>query len=36
LLDGSNPTEYVKYAIAAFNAANEVVVNRVPAIIVLI
>jgi hypothetical protein len=35
LLDGSNPTEHVKYAIAAFNAANDVVVNRVRAIIVL-
>ena len=36
LLDGSNPTEHVKCAIAAFNAPNDVVVNRVRAIIVLI
>jgi hypothetical protein len=35
-LCGPNTTEYVNYAIAAFNAANDVVVNRVRAIIVLI
>jgi hypothetical protein len=32
LLGGSNTTEYVKYAIAAFTAANDVAVNRVRAI----
>jgi hypothetical protein len=32
LLGGSNTTKYVKHSIAASNAANAVVVNRVRAI----